>query len=238
MTVNNESTACQGEAFYKELSVDNTSQPVYQATQVKAVLGADTAEINGNVFVPKATEAFTYDSDGNLLSDGRWIFRWDGENRLVGMETQLSAAATGGPRVRLTFEYDYQSRRISKKIEDWKGSHYQERYTMLFLYEAWNLVAEVLATGTKIRTYVWGNDLGGGNELGGVVGLLFISQYPENRTYATGYDGNGNVVAFFDMDSDGEVSASYEYGPFGEMLKSSGVMSSVIPIRFFDEVHG
>ncbi len=173
VTVNDESTTRQGDAFYKELSVDNTSQPVYQATNVKAVLGTDTAEINGNVFVPKTAEAFTHDEDGNLLADGRWVYRWNGENRLVQMETQLEAANAGTPKQRLTFTYDHQRRRISKKVEDWKATHYQERFTMLFLYDGWNLVAEVLTTGPKIRTYVWGSDLSGGNAAGGIGGASF-----------------------------------------------------------------
>jgi uncharacterized protein RhaS with RHS repeats len=37
----------------------------------------------GHVIVPKAPETFTYDADGNLLSDSRWTYTWDAENRLL-----------------------------------------------------------------------------------------------------------------------------------------------------------
>jgi YD repeat-containing protein len=42
------------------------------------------------VFVPKTPETFTYDADGNLLSDGRWNYTWDAENRLVGTPLRRS----------------------------------------------------------------------------------------------------------------------------------------------------
>ena len=31
-------------------------------------------------------EPFAYDADGNTLSDGRWNYTWDAENRLTKME--------------------------------------------------------------------------------------------------------------------------------------------------------
>ena len=30
------------------------------------------------MFVAKTPEAFVHDDDGNLLSDGRWAYAWDG----------------------------------------------------------------------------------------------------------------------------------------------------------------
>jgi len=51
----------------------------------------------GKKFVPLYPESFNHDADGNLTSDGRWTNRWDGENRLVPMET-LAAVPTGGQK--------------------------------------------------------------------------------------------------------------------------------------------
>ena len=42
----------------------------------------------GHVYVAKALETFTYDADGNLLSDGWWNCTWDAENRLVKVESR------------------------------------------------------------------------------------------------------------------------------------------------------
>ena len=37
-----------------------------------------------------------YDLDGNLLSDGRWTYTWDGENRLVKMASIAWTQPSGG----------------------------------------------------------------------------------------------------------------------------------------------
>jgi YD repeat-containing protein len=41
----------------------------------------------GHAFLPMTPEQFDHDSDGSLTNDGRWAYSWDGENRLIGMET-------------------------------------------------------------------------------------------------------------------------------------------------------
>jgi RHS repeat-associated protein len=46
-----------------------------------------------------------------------------------------------------------------------------------------------------------------------------------------GYDGNGNVAALVSAAS-GAVSALYEYGPFGEVIRKTGVMGTPNPFRF------
>ncbi len=58
----------------------------------------------GGVYVAKSPEQFTYDADGNLLSDGRWNYTWDAENRLVKMESLTNAPS--GSKLRLEFTYD------------------------------------------------------------------------------------------------------------------------------------
>jgi RHS repeat-associated protein len=45
------------------------------------------------------------------------------------------------------------------------------------------------------------------------------------------YDGNGNVAGLVKA-SDGTVSANYEYGPFGETLRATGVEAREMPFRF------
>ena len=44
------------------------------------------------------------------------------------------------------------------------------------------------------------------------------------------FDGNGNVTALINA-GDGTLLASYEYGPFGEVIRSTGPMAKVNPIR-------
>ena len=60
---------------------------------------------------------------------------------------------------------------------------------------------------------------------------MLINQLPETKTFAPGYDGNGNVLSLTDLD-DGANVATYEYGPFGELIRSDGLFAQVNPIRF------
>ena len=61
--------------------------------------------------VPAKVQDFTYDLDGNLLSDGLWDYSWDAENRLVEMKSTQSAVSGGHPNRTLSFVYDYLGRR-------------------------------------------------------------------------------------------------------------------------------
>lgn len=232
VAVSGSTASRQGTHYHREVPVANTSDPAYLTISVSGTRNGYTASREGEVFVPKTPESFGYDADGNLTSDGRWSYTWDAENRLVGMETTAAAATAGAPKQRLTFAYDYQSRRISKKVENWNGSAYKPHHTMLYLYDGMNLAAEVLSSGQKIRSYAWGSDLGGGQSAGGVGGLLFIEQQPENKVYSVGYDGNGNITRLYDMGASGALAATYEYGPFGEALVASGPYAEQNPIRW------
>ena len=97
--------------------------------------------IVGNAFVPKTAEVFYYDADGNLTADGRWTNSWDGENRLVRM-VSLTNSPSASKR-RLTFTYDYQGRRTSKQVEVWNGSAWSVTISNRFVYDGWNLIAEL-----------------------------------------------------------------------------------------------
>jgi YD repeat-containing protein len=41
------------------------------------------------------TQSFTYDDDGNVLTDGRWVYTWDAENRLIAMTTEPLVIGAG-----------------------------------------------------------------------------------------------------------------------------------------------
>ncbi|MBI2927420.1 MAG: RHS repeat-associated core domain-containing protein [Verrucomicrobia bacterium] len=203
------------------------TMPVWQNVSVTTSGGGSAS---GNVFVPKRPESFGHDVDGNLTGDGRWDFTWDAENRLTKLESRTDAP-TGSKR-RLELEYDWQGRRIRKKVTNLDtGAVLDHRK---FLYDGWNLVTELNWTNNNvIRSYVWGLDLSGSEQgAGGVGGLLLIKPASGNPLFVA-YDGNGNVTGLIDATT-GTTSAQYEYGPFGETIRMSGAgtVAKDNPIRF------
>ena len=105
-----------GEFYQKALSWTNTLIARYEGVDIDTNGGGAPEETRW-VFLPKTPENFTHDLDGNLLSDGKWLYTWDGENRLVAMETK-SSLPVAMPAVRLEFVYDYMSRRCVKRVYD------------------------------------------------------------------------------------------------------------------------
>jgi RHS repeat-associated protein len=147
-----------------------------------------------------------------------------------------------GARQKLVFEYDHQGRRIRKQFFTRSGSNWVEQRDAICLYEGWNVVAELDAnvSNARLRTYVWGLDLSGTRQgAGGVGGLLWVNNdqtsyggqtLPIGVQYVA-YDGNGNVVGLAKA-ADGTLSARYEYGPFGETVRQTGVLADAQPFRF------
>ena len=65
----------------------------------RAVPENDLTLENGIQYVPPATHATTYDGYGHLLTDGRWTYVWDGENRLTQIGTAVGVFWAGQDKV-------------------------------------------------------------------------------------------------------------------------------------------
>ena len=115
------------------------------------------------------------------------------------------------------------------------GSSYQLACQTQFLYDGWNCIAETDSNNNLTKSYLWGSDLSGSvSGAGGVGGLLALTDHTSGSNagpYLPRYDGNGNVVALVSGTSGGAV-ARYVYGPFGEVIRASGPMAGVNPIKF------
>jgi len=164
------------------------------------------------------TDNFTCDNDGNLIQDGTWNYTWDGENRLVGQSSR--EIRNGNPAQKLTFVFDDQGRRVSKKVEDLgtDNSTYTTSLFRRFVYDGWNLIAELDQEGHPVGTYVWGQDLSGSFQgAGGVGGLVMAKHWhvDDNATTFPAYDGNGNIRGFFRSDN-GTIETYLSYDPFGQ----------------------
>ena len=244
VTVNHQATQRQGDTFYKALAVDNSTAAQFPEIKVLAVQnnvgpnGEDLqSESIGKMFLPQTPEIFTHDAEGNLTSDGRWSYTWDAENRLIQQETIASVPAAA--KRKLEYAYDSNSRRIRKQVFNWNGTAWALQSDRRFLYDGWNLVAELDASNAILRNFVWGTDLSGSLQgAGGVGGLLTIREGTESHHPA--FDGNGNVTALVKA-SDRSTAARYQYGPCGETLvvEETGISNSFrFSTKYYDPETG
>ena len=229
VTVNGNTAYRKGEYFDFALPVSNGSAPQYPLVSIYS--GYPPGQTStGCVFVAQSPESFTHDADGNLTADGRFTYGWDAENRLV----QVVARTLVGPQQFLQFDYDWQGRRIRKRVWNNTGGTGTPLLDNKFLYDGWNLLAELNATNnTIVRSYVWGLDLSGSLQGAGGIGAVLKVTYngPTTTNCFVTYDGNGNATALIKTD-DASAVARYEYGPFGETIRATGPASGTNPFRF------
>ena len=208
----------RGEYFWT--TVEATNKDSAQWLNVTVASGGKTNA--GNLYLPQTPEDFVYDADGNLVSDGRWKYVWDAENRLVQMTNHTSV----GPQFQLDFAYDPKGRRIQKTV----STNGVGIYTNRFLYDGWNLIAELKPGNSLVRSYMWGMDLSGSEQgAGGVGGLLAASYYGTTTTNCfPAFDGNGNVMAYINA-ADGASVLQMDYDPFLNVIRETGPMASLMP---------
>jgi len=156
---------------------------------------------------------------------------------------------SGVARQKLQFTYDPLGRRIGKQVSNWDstgGGAWVPETNRKFIYEGWNLIAELNAAAGNalLRTYAWGLDLSGSKQgAGGVGGLVAIRE--GGNTFLPAYDGNGNVMGMttaaavtFTINGNtvsyaaGSLVAAYEYDAFGQTLRETGPYAASNPIRF------
>ena len=156
-----------------------------------------------------------YDNAGNMTDYGAKDYVYDAEDRLVKVTVGTN---------HYKYKYDYLGRRIGK----YTGSTLNKK----FVYQGWNLIAELSSTGSVQRTFTWGLDVSTTlHGAGGVGGLLLIDDELTSKRYYPIYDGSRNIVGLYDQD--GALVASYEYDAFGRIiLQSSGDYSDDNPFRF------
>ena len=229
VTVNGQTAYRKGEYFREQLSVANGTAASW--TNI-TVAESSQGSVSGHLYVAQTPENYTYDADGNLLSDGRWTYAWDAENRLVSLTSLASAPA--GSQLQLTFAYDYQGRRIQKTVLTWNGTSWIVSGSATnYAYDGWNCIAALNSSQGLVDSYLWGSDLSGSLQgAGGVGGLIQVTYYGAITTNCfVAFDGNGNVSALVNA-ANGATVANYEYGPFGELIRATGPAAKLNPFRF------
>ncbi|MDR3562899.1 MAG: RHS repeat-associated core domain-containing protein [Negativicutes bacterium] len=228
VTVNGGVGDRHGEYFHRQISIANTNQPVWQnVTNISGIFAN-----HGGLLFPANNQTLVYDADGNLLSDGIWVYQWDGENRLISMWTTNNGIANlaSSNCLRLDFAYDGMGRRVQKIVSVWIGSSFIAQSTNHFIYDGWNTIAVLNSQSAIAQSFMWGNDLSGTmNEAGGVGGLL-MAEISGTNCFAT-YDGNGNITALINAVGNSTV-ARYEYSPFGQLIRATGPLAMQNPLTF------
>ncbi|MDI1336598.1 MAG: hypothetical protein PSU94_10515, partial [Lacunisphaera sp.] len=236
VTVNSSSTGVtrHGEYFFKGHGLSNSPNAVFSTL----VVSDGTTTTNIGAFLAGTPEAFIYDDDGNLLSDGRWDCTYDAENRLVSMQTHTalspSPLANADAR-RIEFKNDYLGRRVQKTVRGgWNGSTFTTVILDLKnLYDGWNLLFEFNAASSlaKVRAHIWGLDVSGTLQgAGGVGGLLYTYDFDNAIALLPMYDAMGNNHGMIKA-TDGSLAAVYEYDAFGNTLRESGTYAATNPWR-------
>lgn len=177
---------------------------VNQLNQCTAIIFPDVGSVSQH----------TYDIDGNLVeAPSMFQYLWDCEDRLISAITQNGS---------VTNYYDYQNRLLR---QDMLG---RRRYC---IFDRWNLIFERSLDDNGIKEeveYFWGPDKSGTIDgVCGVGGLIAVSK--NGNFYFPYYGVNGDILGY--INENGNVVASYTYGPFGEIASSTGNMADSFQFR-------
>lgn len=218
----------EGNLYGARLHLDN-SEEEGGGKMVKSSFTRDGVPAAGGVdlWIPDEITHPHYDDDGNLQNDVRWVYTWDGENRLVSMVPTDTARDSGNaPNVEVHFYYDYLSRRIGKSVVGF-GTHAAMTKNISYAYDGWNCVAEWERSGSTLilkHTHLWGLDIGSSGDnpnlqaAGGVAGLIGSTYHncSIKEHFLPSYDANGNIIAW--SDGIGTLVQRRDYDPFGNAV--------------------
>jgi RHS repeat-associated protein len=198
----------------------------YTAIAQDTYLRLSTNSITVNL---PATNNYSYDLNGNLLSDGTRYFAFDDENQLV------SVWVTNVWRE--DYIYDGLLRRRITRDYAWQSSSWAKTNEVRYVYDGQMVVQERDINNLPVVTYTRGNDLSGTLQgAGGIGGLLartVNSQMLIGAPFASAYyfcDAMGNISGL--VYTNGLMAAQYTYDPFGNILTMSGPLASANTYRF------
>ena len=153
-----------------------------------------------------------YDDDGNMTQFDSSTYTYDAENRLVGAQNGTT---------RLEFIYDALGRRVARKLylNNTLSKHHR------YVYDGMKLLATYNAKSSfaKINSFLW-------QPFGLDVPLIMTYN---STVYGYLVDANKNVLGLFNPSK--TRVATYLYGPFGQIISSSGTIAANNPIRFSSE---
>jgi RHS repeat-associated protein len=188
-------------------------------------------DTNTSICYLPATNSYSYDLNGNLLSDGNRNFAYDDENQLT------SVWVTNAWRSDSV--YDGKMRRRIERDYTWNVTLGTWNLTteVHYVYDGNVVIQERDANNLPQVTYTRGNDLSGTLQgAGGIGGLLAwtcnsqpLAAVPNAHAYYHA-DGNGNVTML--INSSQAIVAKYLYDSYGNTLSMSGPLAGANVYRF------
>jgi RHS repeat-associated protein len=215
------------------ITVTNTYDNLLRRSDC-GVLNASSAILAATAYGYAAAPRLSTVSDAN---DNTATYSYLANSPLVG-QIAFANHPAGSGGMTTTKQYDFLNRLTS--INSGTGGSpvssfaYTHNQANPFVYDGWNWVAEPRAPNSVLRTYMWGTDLSGSAQgAGGVGGLHAMTACgsPNAPSYFYSFDGNENVAGLVNV-ANGIIAGQYEYGPFGEVIRSTGPMVKANPIRF------
>jgi len=227
VTVNGVAASRYGDAtFAKDGFTLTNGVNSFTAVAQDALGRLDTNTVTVNL---PATVSFTYDDNGNLVSDGRRLFGYDDENQLI------TVIVTNGVNSSTLskFAYDGFGRRRVRTECVWQNGAWATNALVRYVYDGMVVLQERDANNLPTATYTRGRDLSGSLQgAGGIGGLLALTVHSSLSTPHFFYhaNGNGNITCLINEKQ--AVVARYVYEPFGNLLGLSGPMAEANPYRF------
>jgi RHS repeat-associated protein len=156
---------------------------------------------NLNQYSTVGATAYTYDTNGNLKSDGTWTYTYSNENIL------LTAAATGST---VSYAYDPQNLRKAKTVNGTTTNYLSVGNQAVGDQGKGQEIAEYDGSGNLLRRYVYGL---------GLDEPLATIDAAGNHSYHFS-DGLGSVVAL--ANASGQLTEKHGYSAFGLASSTAG----------------
>jgi len=189
------------ENFIAAIAETSDSSTVYPVT------GTQTASYNNvNALTNLSGQAFTYDANGNLLSDGARVYTWDAENRLVGM------TYPGQTGKATAFAYDGLGRRTAITSTPTGGG---SAVTISYVWCGVRICQARNASNTVTREHYAEGELVPGSPA---------------QPYYYGPDQFGSVRRAFESTSS---APAYSYGPYGNPLQAAAPVTDFVYAGMF-----
>jgi RHS repeat-associated protein len=139
---------------------------------------------------------YAYDANGNLVADGTHRYSWDAANRLTKV-TKIDGTVVA------TYAYDHRGLRTSKTTSAGTTRyHWDDRN---------RLIRESDGNGATTARYIWDDQ------------DKLVAIEKGGATYYPHTNHRGDILSI--TDSTGQRVATYTYGPWGEILASTGTFT-------------